>query len=136
MSKSNDYENDLQRFTFNNVSPTGIGTSLFVALHTADPGEAGDQTTSECAYPGYARVGVNRNGTGWSVTGSNASNVNEILFPTATGGSETATHMSIGVNASGASKILYKGALVSSLAISNNIAPRFVASTGVTVSED
>ena len=81
MSKSNTFENDLQQFTFNNVTVPGIGTTLFVALHTADPGEAGDQLTNEAAYTGYTRTGVNRNSGGWTVAGNAATNAAEILFP-------------------------------------------------------
>ena len=135
MSKSNTFENDLQQFTFNNVSVPGIGTALFIALHTADPGEAGDQLTSEAAYTGYTRISVNRNSGGWTVAGNAATNAGEILFPTSTSGPEVITHASIGVNASGASKILYKGALTSALTVNNNIAPRFVIGA-VNVQED
>jgi hypothetical protein len=135
MSKSNAFENDLMQFTFNNVSVGGVGTTLYLALHTGDPGEAGDQLTNECAYTSYARIPIARSGSGFTVAGNTAQNAVECLFPTCTGGSETATHLSIGVNASGASKILYKGALSSTLAISNNIAPRF-AINAITVTED
>jgi hypothetical protein len=135
VSKSNTFENDLMAFTFNNTAVTGIGTTLFAALHTADPGEAGDQTTSEAAYPGYARVSINRNAGGFTVAGNTAVNTAEILFPTATGGPETLTHFSVGVNASGASKCLYKGALSSPLVVNNTIAPRFVAGA-VNIQED
>jgi hypothetical protein len=135
MSKSNTFENDLMAFTFNNTAVSGIGTTLYVALHTADPGEAGDQTTSEAAYVGYARAAVNRNSGGFTVAGNAAANTAEVLFPTSTSGPEVITHVSIGVNASGASKVLYKGALASSLTVNNNIAPRFVAGA-ISVQED
>jgi hypothetical protein len=49
--------------------------ALQVSLHTADPGPSGNQTTSEVAYTGYARVAVNRanDGTaGWTVTTNSA----------------------------------------------------------------
>lgn len=135
MSKSNTFENDIMAFTFNNTAVSGIGTTLYVALHTGDPGEAGDQTTSEAAYAGYTRIGVNRNSGGFTVSGNQASNTAEVLFPTSTNGPEVITHVSVGVNASGASKILYKGALSSSLTVNNNIAPRFVAGA-IVVQED
>lgn len=135
MSKSNTYENELQLFTFNQATPGGIGTTLYCALHTADPGEGGDQTTNECAYPNYTRVGVNRTAGGWTVSGPTSTNTAEILFPTCGAGSETITHFSVGVAASSTSKILYSGALSSQLIVSNNIAPRFIASS-VTITED
>ena len=65
MSKSNTFENDLLLLVFNNTDITLIGDaaglqnsaaagSLYVSLHTADPDEAGDQTTNETAYTDYA----------------------------------------------------------------------------------
>lgn len=42
--------------------------SLYVSLHTADPGASGDQTTNECAYTSYARVAVARSGSAWTVS--------------------------------------------------------------------
>jgi hypothetical protein len=46
-------------------------TQIAVALHTADPGDAGTQSTSETTYTSYARVNVNRNTGGWAVSGTN-----------------------------------------------------------------
>ena len=45
-------------------------TNLYVALHTADPGESGTQSTNEISYTSYARVAVARSSAGWTVTGS------------------------------------------------------------------
>lgn len=63
MSKGNTFENDLLQLIFNavaiaNLAQNGVSpiTNIEVSLHTADPGEAGDQTTSETAYTGYARI--------------------------------------------------------------------------------
>jgi hypothetical protein len=78
MSKSNTWETDLLKLVFNNVGtaligdatgllPSGTTGSLYLSLHTADPGETGDQTTSETAYTGYARVGVVRSAAGFTV---------------------------------------------------------------------
>lgn len=41
--------------------------SLYVSLHTADPGATGDQTTNEASYTSYARVAVARTSGGWTV---------------------------------------------------------------------
>ncbi len=106
-----------------------------MALHTADPGEAGTQTTSEADYTGYARVAVTRNGAGWSVTGNTASNAAEVTFPECTGGANTITHVSVGLASSGASQILYKGALTAPLEVSNLITPRFPVGT-LQIAED
>jgi hypothetical protein len=138
MSKGNTFENDLLLLIFNNTNAADIGDatglrgsssagSLYVCLHTADPGEAGNATTNECAYTSYARVAVARSGSGWTVTGNAVTNAALIQFPQCTGGSETATHFSITVASSSTSKILYKGALSASLAISSGIQPQFGA---------
>ena len=129
MSKSNTLENQVIALLFNGTALPWSNANLFVALHTADPGEAGDQTTSEATYTGYARVSVSRDGAGWTVSGNQASNTAEITFPECTGGSNTLTHFSVGLVTSGASQILYKGALTASLAISNLITPRFPVGT-------
>jgi len=135
MSKSNTTENDVVKFMFNGTAMPAYGANLYVSLHTADPGEAGDQTTNECAYTGYARVAVSRDGAGWTVSANQAQNVAEITFPECTGGSETVTHVAVGTSAGGAGQILYKGALTASIAVSNLITPRFPAATLV-VQED
>jgi hypothetical protein len=129
MSKSNTLENQVIALLFNGTALPWANANLFVALHTADPGEAGDQTTSEASYTGYARVSVSRDGAGWTVSGNQASNTAEITFPECTGGTNTLTHFSVGLVTSGASQILYKGALTASLAISNLITPRFPVGT-------
>lgn len=136
MTKSNATETDLLAKVFNNTALPWDGvTNLYLSLHTSDPGEGGDQTTNECAYTSYARVAVARSGVGWTVSGSTSQNAAQIQFPICTGGSETATHVGIGTATSGAGQLLYKGALTSSLAISNNVRPQFAASA-LSVQED
>jgi hypothetical protein len=148
MSKGNTFESEILENILNNVTIANIGDAtglrgsstagnLYAALHTADPGEAGDQTTNEVAYTSYARVAVERNATTkkWTVSSGSATNVDKITWPTATGGSATATHFSIGVAASGASKILYSGALGTSRSISTGITPE-AAAGGITITED
>ena len=146
MSKSNTFENDLLQLIFNNVDIADIGDasglqnsatagSLYVALHTADPGEAGTATTSESAYGSYARQAVARSGAGWTVTANEAENAALIQFPECSSGSETITHVSITTAVSGASKILYSGALSASRSVSSGIQPQFAAGSLV-VSED
>lgn len=146
MSKGNTFENDLLQLIFNNVDIADIGDagglqnsatagSLYVALHTADPGEAGTAATNETAYTNYARVAVARSGAGWTVSGNTATNASQITFPQCGASGATITHVSITTASSGASKILYSGALNSSLAVALNITPLFAAS-GLTVTED
>lgn len=130
MSKSNATESDLIAYIFNATAIpwSGVG-NLYVALHTADPGEAGSQTTSEATYTGYARVAVSRDNSGWTVAGSQASNTAQVQFGMCTAGAETVTHMSVGTASSGAGQILYSGALNSPLAVSVNVQPQFAAGT-------
>lgn len=131
-------ENGLLALLFNNTAFTGLGDaagllgsaaagSLYVSLHTADPGEAGNQATSEVAYGGYARVAVARNAGGWTVTGGIASNTAAVQFPACTSGSATITHIGVGTAASGAGKLLWHGGFEDpvSLAVSAGIAPKF-----------
>jgi hypothetical protein len=138
MSKGNTWETELLQLVFNNTDAALIGDatglrgsstagSLYVSLHTGDPGEAGNQTTNECAYTSYARVAVARTAGGWTISGNTVTNAALIQFPQCTGSSETATHFAIGTAASSTGKILYKGALSASLAISSGIQPQFGA---------
>ena len=101
--------------------------SVYVALHTADPGTGGNQSTSETTYTGYARVAVARTSGGWTITANAVSNTAQVQFPQCSGGSSTVTYFSVGTASSGASQILFTGALASSLAISNGITPLFAA---------
>lgn len=144
MSKGNTFEDDLLKMILNatpianlcdNAAASPL-TNLYVALHTADPGEAGTQATSEIAYTSYARVAVTRNnGTpGWTITSGSASPVATINFPAGTGGSGTATHFSIGVASSGASKILYKGTITTPIVCGAGVTPQLT--TAGTITED
>lgn len=123
MSMSNAAENAMQLLLYNNTNFANVGDatglrgsttpgSFFVALHTADPGEAGTESTSECAYSGYARQAVARSSAGWTVSTSSVSPTANIDFPQAgAGANETATHFSVGVASSGATVIIDKGVI-------------------------
>lgn len=126
MPKGNSTITDLLNEIFKTTAlPWAAITHLYIALHTANPGAGGSQTTSECAYGSYARVAVIRSGAGWTVSGTSSSNAALIQFPTCTSGSETATHVSIGTSLSGAGQLVYVGALNTSLPIATTIQPQF-----------
>jgi hypothetical protein len=128
MSYGNTTETDINAKIFKNTAlPFDAITDLYLALHTADPGEAGSQTTSEATYTSYARVAVERSATGWTVSGATVENAALVQFVTCTGGSNTITHVSIGTLSSGAGQILVSGALSSSLSVSTGIQPQFSA---------
>jgi hypothetical protein len=142
MSKGNVFENDFLKLIFNATPIADIAdndatsplTNLYVALHTADPGDAGDQTTSEIAYTSYARVAVARTSGGWTVTNNSVSPVANINFPAGTGGAGTATHFSVGTTISGAGKILYKGTITPNIVCGNGVTPQIT--TASTITED
>jgi len=139
MSKGNTFENDWLKLVFNGTAIANIAdnaaasplTNLYVALHTADPGEAGDQTTNEATYTGYARVAVTR-GAGWVVTGNSVSPAAYVEFPVATAGTETITHFSVGVASSGASKLLYSGLATPNVAVVAGVLPRLTTTSTIT----
>ena len=147
MSKSNAFETSLLELLFNNTDIPNIGDaggiqnsatagSLYVALHTADPGEAGNQTTNECAYGSYDRVAIARSVGGWTVVTDTATNTALAQFPECTSGSETITYVSIGTSSyPTAGVILYSGALTASRSVSSGIQPQFAA-TSLTITED
>lgn len=136
MSASNAFENAILLLLFNNTDFANIGDaaglqnsatagSLYVSLHTSDPGEAGSQTTNETAYTNYARVAVARSGAGWTVSGNGVSNAAAVTFPACGTTGATLTHFGIGTDSSGAGTLLFSGALTASLAVSSGITPSF-----------
>jgi hypothetical protein len=145
MSKSNTFENDWLLLVFNNTNIANIGDAtglrgsttagnLWVSLHTADPGEAGTQTTSETAYTSYGRVSVARSGAGWTVTGNSVSPAAAITFPACTGGTSTITHFAVGTDQTGAGKVLYKGTVTPNISVSTGVTPQLT--TASTITED
>lgn len=128
MSKSNTTETDFLSYTFKATPFTwNASANLYVSLHTADPTDAGDQSSFEATYGSYSRVEVVRSVVGWSVSGNTAQNAALIQFPQSTGGTNVLTYVAIGLSSSGATQILYSGQLNSSLTVTNLIQPQFSA---------
>lgn len=100
--------------------------NLYVSLHTADPTANGTQASNEAAYPGYARVSVPRNPSGWSVTGGTVYNLGPVTFPFCTGGEETEAFVAIGTAPSGPGSLLWIGPLAAPLKVSQGITPGFL----------
>lgn len=139
MSTADAWENGQLNLVLLNSNFAGLGDatglrgsstagSIYMSLHTADPGEAGNQGTSEISYTGYARVGVPRNGTNWSVSSGVGTNLLDQLFGACTAGSGTATHIGLGTDPTGAGILMFSGALTTPRAISAGIQPRVAAS--------
>lgn len=127
MSKSNAMEAAMLDLYFLNTNHANVGDatglrasttagSLYLNLHTADPGETGDQSTNAVTYTGMSYVAVPRSGSGFSRSGSALSLVANADFGQATAGSFpiVAYFWSLGTASSGAGQILYKGPLVPS----------------------
>lgn len=131
MSKTNTWEDGLLQLLLQNVDFTGVGDagglrgsvaggSLYLSLHTADPGEAGAQNTNETNYTSYARLAIVRSASNFAVSGGVGSNVNEVSWPVKTGGTAVLTHWGIGTASAGAGKLLYKGALPGTITLADN----------------
>ena len=142
MSKGDVYENDLLKLIFNATAIANVAdnaasspiTSLYVSLHTTDPGETGNQTTNETSYTGYARVAVARTSGGWTVTNNSVSPAANIDFGVCTAGSATITHFGVGTLSSGTGKLLYKGVISPSISVATSVTPRLT--TASTITED
>jgi hypothetical protein len=133
MSKGNTFENQFLALIFNATAMADLAeddssspaTVLEVSLHTADPGEAGGQSSNEATYTDYARIPVARTNAGWTVVNNSVSNAVAITFPACNGGTNTITHFAVGTAHSGAGKLLYSGELGTPLSVSQNIIPTF-----------
>lgn len=140
MSKGDTFENDFLKLTFQATAIANIAdnaatsplTNLQVSLHTADPGDTGNQTTSEATYTSYARVAVARSAGGWTVTANSVSPAANIDFPACTGGTNTITHFGVGTASSGTGKLLYKGTVTPNISVTTGVTPRLTTATAIT----
>jgi hypothetical protein len=153
MSLSNAFESDVLKLLLQNANIANLGDAtgvrgsstagnLYMALHTADPGEAGDQTTSEATYGSYVRQAIPRTSSDWDVTGTaptQGANHNQITFPAASSPTpptvQTLTHFSLGFASSGASEIFVSGPLGAPIAVSTPVQPFFPAGTIVVTAD-
>ncbi len=135
MSKGNTTENDMLQATLKGVDPAWrSGANLYIALHTADPGEGGVQTTSECTWGAYARRLVVK-ATDWVDGGSSFSNGVLWQYLECTSGTEVITHFSLGTTLAAAGQIIYKGALTTPRTVSAGIQPQWAIGAMV-ITED
>lgn len=144
MSLSNAAETAMLTLYFNNTNHANIGDatglrssstagSFYLSLHTADPGEAGNQSTSEISYTSYARVAVARSGSGWTISGNSATLASAVSFPASTGGTGgTVTHFGIGSDSSGTGNLLASGTVTPNIVVSSGVTPQLSTSTAVT----
>ncbi len=131
MTKATTTREDNVRLFFRGTAlPWAANSNFFVALHTADPGLGGNQTTSEASYTDYARVAVSRDAAGWdTIAGGSAENNGIIIFPQCNASfspsTQTITHVSLGLVVSGVSQIIAKGALTTPIVVGALTVPQF-----------
>lgn len=142
MAKGATFDNDWLKLIFNATAIANIAdnaassplTNLYVALHTADPTSAGNQTTNEATYTGYARVAVARTSGGFTVTTNSVSPAATISFPACSGGTNTITNFSIGTASSGSGKILYSGTVTPNISVASGVTPQLTTASTITES--
>jgi hypothetical protein len=127
MSMSNTTENDILKMRLQGTDPAWrAGATAWIALYTADPGEAGTAITSEATYGAYARVAITK-ASAWTDGGSSFTNAALVQFPQCTSGTNAITHFAIVTTASGAGQIIDSGALTATLNVAAGIQPQFAA---------
>ena len=142
MAKSDSWENSILALLFTATALANVAdnaasaptTSIFYSLHTADPLDAGDQSTSEAVYGSYARQGVTRSGAGHTVTANSVSPDANIDFPEATSGSETETHFIAGKLVTTAGVSFYHGTVTPNIVVVTGVTPRLTTATAITES--
>ena len=146
MSISNTTEDAILKLVFQAVAwanyadntVTSPQTNVGVSLHTADPGEAGDATTSEITYTGYTRVNVARTSGGWAEASGVVSPVANIDFPVgAAGGTPVASHFATAKSnatpPTGTQAILWSGTVSPNITTGNGVTPRLTTSSTITL---
>jgi hypothetical protein len=144
MSLANAAENALLLLLFQNTNYANVGDatglrgsttvgSFHMSGHTADPGEAGDQTTSEIGYTSYARAAIPRTSGGFTVSTNTVSLASACNFPAGTGGSGTMSNWGLGTASSGAGSLLLKGSISPSIVCGTGVTPQLAAGTVVTL---
>lgn len=142
MSMTDTFENDLLKLIFNataiaNIADNAVSapiTDIYASLHTANPGETGNQSTSEISYTGYARIAVARTSGGWTVTANSVSPLANIEFGEMTAGAGgTATYVGFGTASAGTGKLLFSGAIAPTISVVNGIIPRLTTASTITL---
>lgn len=143
MAKANYLSNAILNLVFRAVAIANIAdnaatsplTTLWWALHTADPTASGAQNASEATYSPYARTTVARTTGGMTASVSQSTSpAAAITFPACTSGSSTVTHASVGIAVSGATSILYSGTVTPNINVTNGVTPQLTAASTITES--
>lgn len=129
---SNYLEDKILAWAFEGTAwTTAAPTTLYISLHTADPGDTGANEVSGGSSTGvYARIGVAAT-SGWTTTTAgtaSSTNAADIVFP-ATGTvnwSATVTHVGIW-DAVSSGNMLFNGAISPSKTVSSGDVFKFLA---------
>lgn len=85
----------------------------------------------------YARQAVARSAVGWTVSGNTATLAAIASFPAmASGAGGTVTHFGIGSGSSGATELIFFGAVTPNIAVVNGVTPKLDTGTVVTQASD
>lgn len=126
MSLSNTTENAALKMFLQGADPAyRVGATQYLALFTADPGEAAS-LAAEASYTGYARVALTK-ASAWTDGGSTFTNAGLIQFGACTVGTNAITHFAVVDTPSGAVDMMVSGALSATLNVSAGIQPQFAA---------
>lgn len=126
MSLSNTTENAALKMFLQGTDPAyRAGATQYLALFTADPGEAAS-LAAEANYTGYARVSLTK-ASAWTDGGSTFTNAALIQFGACTAGTNAITHFAVVDTSSGAVSMMVSGALSATLNVSAGIQPQFAA---------
>lgn len=142
MSFSNATENAILALLLNATAWANIAdnaassplTQLYLSGHTAAPGDAGAQNTTELAYTSYARVAIPRTTSGFAAPSSGSSALASLTsFPAGTGGSGTMTHFGIGSASSGTGVLYGDGTVTPNIVTGNGVTPQLTTATTVSL---
>lgn len=122
---------------------TTTTTQIWVALHTADPGNGGNQGTSEVAYTNYQRIATQRstNVVGWQISGASPTSVfpsSAITFAQCTTASAVVvTNWSVGTTSSTGSgatlNMYFTGTVTPNISLGANVTPSLTTGSACTM---
>jgi hypothetical protein len=100
-------------------------TDIHLPLATASYGNSSTGSSNEATYTNYARQNLDRNTTDWAAAANGViSNATAVEYPQCGASGNTITSMAT-CKAAGASDVFHYGDLNASIAVSNQIQPRF-----------
>lgn len=110
-------------------------TAVEMALATASYSASSTLASNETSYTNYARQSIARTTGGWTAaSGGQTENVAAVEYPQCGASGNTITSAATGKPGGGAAEIFHYGDLNASIAVSNQIQPRF-AIGAITITE-